>query len=141
MPTGFNHRRLSMLLAVLERRGGIRLHDQDTYVNVVGGIKLLETSCDLGIVTAIASAWRDTPVTAGTVVLGEVGLSGEIRSVANIGKRIMEASRLGFTRCLIPAGNARDFQSFENGRNIPEIQVIGVANLQSALKEAFQPGK
>ena len=91
-----------MLIAVLEKKVGMPLHTFDAYLNVVGGIRLEEPAADLGVLAAIVSSYRNRPVDPGMVFFGEVGLTGEVRSVGQTEKRIMEAARLGFTRCMIP---------------------------------------
>ncbi len=103
---GLDHNRLSMLLAVLHRHGGIMVGDQDVFVNVVGGVKVLETSADLALILSVISSFRDKPVADDLVVFGEVGLAGEIRPVANGQERLREAAKHGFTRAIVPAGNA-----------------------------------
>jgi DNA repair protein RadA/Sms len=97
---------MAMLLAVLHRHGGIAVHDQDVFVNVVGGIRVQETAADLPVLLAIVSSLRDRPLAAKTAMFGEVGLSGEIRPVANGEERIREALHHGFERILVPKGNA-----------------------------------
>jgi len=94
-------------MAVLEKRVGMQLHNYDAYVNVVGGLKIDEPACDLGVVTAIASSFRNIPVDMDTVLIGEVGLTGEVRAVSQIDKRIREAVRIGFKNCVVPAGNMK----------------------------------
>ena len=106
--TGFDARRLQMLLAVLEKRVGLRLGQYDVFVNVAGGVRIDEPAVDLGMALAIVSSLRDIPVDATAVAIGEVGLGGEIRSVSQVEKRIGEAGKLGFTRCFLPQGNARN---------------------------------
>lgn len=101
MTTGVDYNRTCMILAVLEKRVGLRLADKDVYVNVAGGLKLTEPAVDLGIAVALASSYRDRPVEAGLVVAGEVGLAGEVRAVQQVEKRLREAARLGFTRALV----------------------------------------
>lgn len=103
VPTGFNHRRLAMLLAVLERRAGLNLGMHDVFVNIAGGLKLEEPAIDLSIAAAVASAFRNRSCDPGTALAGEVGLGGEIRSVGRLDQRINEANKLGFTRMIIPA--------------------------------------
>jgi DNA repair protein RadA/Sms len=100
--TGFNHRRLSMLLAVLERRAGLNLGMHDIFVNVAGGLKLDEPAVDLGVSCAIASAFRNKAVDPEAVLVGEIGLGGEIRSVSQLDKRINEAQKLGFKKMVLP---------------------------------------
>ncbi len=103
---GLEHNRLAMLLAVLHRHGGIMVGDQDVFVNVVGGVKVLETSADLALILAVISSFRDRPLPRDLVVFGEVGLSGEIRPVQNGQERLREAAKHGFKRAIVPAGNA-----------------------------------
>jgi DNA repair protein RadA/Sms len=103
---GLDHNRLSMLLAVLHRHGGIMVGDQDVFVNVVGGVKVLETSADLALILSVISSFRDSPLPEDLVVFGEVGLAGEIRPVANGQERLREAAKHGFKRAIVPAGNA-----------------------------------
>jgi DNA repair protein RadA/Sms len=103
---GLEHNRLAMLLAVLHRHGGIMVGDQDIFVNVVGGVKVLETSADLALVLSVISSFRDRPLPRDLVVFGEVGLSGEIRPVPNGQERLREAAKHGFKRAIVPAGNA-----------------------------------
>lgn len=107
MATGLDYNRITMLMAVLEKRMGMQLYNHDAYVNVVGGIKIDEPACDLGIVAAIASSFRNQSVDPGIVMMGEIGLTGEIRAVSQIDKRIAEARRIGFKGCIIPAGNMK----------------------------------
>lgn len=103
---GLDQNRLSMLLAVLHRHGGIMVGDQDVFVNVVGGVKVVETSADLALILSVISSFRDQPLPSDLVVFGEVGLSGEIRPVANGQERLREAAKHGFTRAIVPAANA-----------------------------------
>ena len=102
---GLDHNRLSMLLAVLHRHGGILVGDQDVFVNVVGGVKVLETSADLALILSVISSFRDSPLPKDLVVFGEVGLAGEIRPVANGQERLREAAKHGFSRAIVPAAN------------------------------------
>ncbi len=102
---GLDHNRLSMLLAVLHRHGGIMAGDQDVFVNVVGGVKVLETSADLALIMAVISSFRDNPLPYDLVVFGEVGLAGEIRPVVNGQERLREAAKHGFKHAIVPAGN------------------------------------
>lgn len=103
---GLDHNGLSMLLAVLHRHGGIAVHDQDVFVNVIGGVKVLETSADLALILSVISSFRDAPLPQDLVVFGEVGLAGEICPVANGQERLREAAKHGFTRAIVAAGNA-----------------------------------
>ena len=101
--SGADASRVAMIIAVLEKRAGLRLVDQDVFVNVVGGIKLMDPSADAAIALAIASAHMNRAVPEGTVVLGELGLLGELRAVAQVGQRVTEAERLGFSQAILPA--------------------------------------
>lgn len=103
---GFDYNRALMMLAVLEKRGGLMLSSCDFYVNVIGGLTLDEPAADLALIVALASSFRDKPVPFDLAAIGEVGLTGELRSVNAINQRLSEVSRLGFTKCLIPARNS-----------------------------------
>lgn len=123
---GLDGNRLSMLLAVLNRHGGIFTGDQDVFLNVVGGVKVLETSADLAAVMAIVSSLKNQPLPHELMVIGEIGLSGEIRPVPSGQERIREAAKHGFTRAIVPKGNVP--------KDMPEgMQVIGVSRLSEAL--------
>jgi DNA repair protein RadA/Sms len=100
---GVDFNRLLLLTAVLSKRMGLRLHDQDVFVNVVGGLRISEPAADLSVAVAIASSYRDVPVADDLAIMGEIGLSGELRSISQAGKRLNEAARLGFKRCLLPS--------------------------------------
>lgn len=124
---GLDGNRLSMLLAVLHRHGGIFTGDQDVFLNVVGGIKVLETSADLAAVMAIVSSLKNQPLPHELMVIGEIGLSGEIRPVPSGQERIKEAAKHGFTRAIVPKGNVP--------KDTPAgMQVIGVSKLSEALE-------
>lgn len=127
--TGLDYKRLSMLLAVLERRAGMRVYGVDCFVNVVGGIRISETSTDLGIILAIASSLKNRPIQRGTVVIGEVGLGGELRPVYGIAARLKEADNMGFKMALVPCKNAQ-------GGNAG-LEVVGVSDVQEAVKYAL----
>lgn len=126
--TGFDPRRLQMLLAVLEKRVGLRLSGSDVFVNVTGGLKLSEPAVDLGMVAAIVSSFRDIAVSNSSVLIGEVGLGGEIRSVSQLDARIREASKLGFQDIWIP-GNA--------DRKDADVELIGVKSLDVLMDRLF----
>jgi DNA repair protein RadA/Sms len=123
---GLEQNRLNMLLAVLHRHGGLQVSDQDVYVNVVGGVKVLETSADLALLLAIVSSFRDRVLPRDMVIFGEVGLSGEIRPVPSGQERLQEAVKHGFTRAIIPRANMPK-QAIEG------MQVQGVTKLSEAL--------
>ncbi len=124
---GLEQNRLAMLLAVLHRHGGLQVGDQDVFANVVGGVKVLETSADLALLLAIVSSFRDRQLPPELVVFGEVGLSGEIRPVPSGQERLAEAAKHGFTRAIVPRGNAPKGE-------IRGMQVLGVAKLSEALE-------
>ncbi|MGK0441115.1 MAG: DNA repair protein RadA/Sms [Pseudohongiellaceae bacterium] len=124
---GLEQNRLAMLLAVLHRHGGLHVGDQDVFVNVVGGVKVLETSADLALLLAIVSSFRDQPLPQDLVVFGEVGLSGEIRPVPSGQERIVEAAKHGFSRAIVPKANMPR-------QPIEGMQVIGVTKLAEALE-------
>ncbi len=130
MATGIDYNRITLLMAVLEKKVGMLLHNYDAYVNVVGGLKLMEPACDLGIVTAVASSFKNKPVDIDTVIIGEVGLTGEVRAVNQIEKRVMEAMRIGFKSCIIPEGNMKIIKQM---KGIEEIDVKAVRNVQEVL--------
>ena len=130
MATGIDYNMITLLMAVLEKRVGMQLHNHDAYVNVVGGLKIDEPACDLGIIAAVASSFRNTAVDTGSVLIGEVGLTGEVRAVNQIDKRVMEAQRIGFKTCIIPAGNMK---VIKQAREIKGIDIKAVENVQEAL--------
>lgn len=103
--TGIDYNRLTMLMAVLEKKVGMQLYKYDAYVNVVGGIRLDEPACDLGIIASVAGSYLNQPIGSDVVMMGEVGLTGEVRPVSQAEKRIMEAQRMGFKKCILPSGN------------------------------------
>lgn len=127
--TGFDLRRLQMLLAVLEKRVGITTGAHDVFVNVAGGIRIEEPAADLGIASSIVSSLRDVPVDSQTVAIGEIGLGGEIRTIAYCDKRVQEAAKLGFKKIVIPQSNAKKMKS-SNG-----ITIVGVETIQEAIKQ------
>lgn len=125
---GFDANRLSLLSAVLEKRLGLNLADKDIFLNVVGGVKVMDPAADLGASLAVASSLLDKVVPHGTAILGEVGLSGEVRSVSQIVSRVNEAAKLGFTRCLVPKNNLN-----KSSLNPPDIRLVGVTTVREAL--------
>lgn len=126
---GFDFNRMALLLAVIEKRGGYFLGGLDAYINVVGGFRLDETSADLAVVMAIVSSIKEKPVPEDTVVFGEVGLSGEVRTVTNFEIRIKEAQRLGFKKCVVPkhALTKLDIKNYE-------IKLMGVSGIRDAIR-------
>ncbi|MBN1139709.1 MAG: DNA repair protein RadA [Anaerolineae bacterium] len=124
---GVDINRLLLLVAVLNKRVGLRLFDQDLFVNVIGGLKINEPAADLAVATAIASSFQNVSLPSDLAVMGEVGLSGELRAVSHLGRRLNEAAKLGFKRCIVPATRHRV-------RDVPEgLAVIPVRSLSEAL--------
>ncbi|MCM3218017.1 DNA repair protein RadA [Niallia taxi] len=131
MATGIDHNRVPLLMAVLEKRVGMLLQNQDAYLKVAGGVKLDEPAIDLAIAVSIASSFRDKTTRATDCIIGEVGLTGEVRRVSRIEQRVQEAAKLGFERVILPANNL-------SGLKAPEgIQLIGVSSVGEALKAAL----
>jgi DNA repair protein RadA/Sms len=131
-PTGVDHTRLLMLLAVLAKRVGLRTGQHDIYVNVVGGIDLKEPAADLGIAAAIASSLKERRVGSDIALVGEVGLGGELRAVTRVETRLREAARLGFRRCIIPHASLGGQQS-----KVEDMRLIAVASLAEAIEMAL----
>lgn len=128
---GFDFNRAALLLAVAEKRAGLKLNIFDAYINVIGGLQLDEPGADLPLVLAIASSYRDQPVDNDLVAIGEIGLTGEIRSVSNLSQRLAEVSRLGFRKCIIPYKTPEKLE-------IPEgLTVFKVKNLREAIEIAM----
>jgi len=127
--SGVDHRRVTLLLAVLEKRLGLRLGTFDVFVNVAGGVRLDEPPADLGIAVAIASSMQNKVVDPQAIVVGEVGLGGEVRAVAQLDKRLAEAQRMGFQRAIVPKSSVR------GAKHVAGVSVTGVERLDQALKE------
>ncbi|MTD32191.1 DNA repair protein RadA [Planomicrobium sp. YIM 101495] len=131
MATGVDQNRISLLMAVLEKRVGMMLQAQDAYIKVAGGVKLDEPAIDLAILASIVSSYRDQAPRPTDCIIGEVGLTGEVRRVSRVEQRVQEAAKLGFQRAIIPKSNL-------GGWDYPEgIRVIGVETVNDALKEIF----
>jgi DNA repair protein RadA/Sms len=124
---GIDANRVSLLLAVLEKRAGLALLGDDVYVNVAGGITVDEPAADLGVAAAVASSFRNRPVAPGTAVFGEVGLAGEIRAITQAPRRVREAAQMGFSRCLLPAGNLEGQDASDAGCRLIGVRTIGEA--------------
>ncbi len=129
--TGTDFNRVNLLMAVLEKRSGIQLSGCDAYVNLTGGMKIAEPAIDLGIVVAILSSFRNTPLDPGLVVFGEVGLGGEVRGVSQAPQRVAEASKLGFHTCVLPAANGTSVGVVKGIRLIP------VSNVQEVIEKVL----
>ena len=134
MATGLDYNRITMLMAVLEKRIGLQLYNYDAYVNVVSGLKIDEPACDLGIVSAIASSFKNQAVDRGFVMIGEIGLTGEIRAVSQVDKRITEAMRIGFKGCVIPSDNMKLAGQIQG---LGDFQIKPVGNLLEAFEILF----
>ena len=129
MSTGFDYNRMSMLLAVLEKRSGYFFSNCDAYINVVGGLRLDEPATDLSVALALISSLKDTPIRDDTLVIGEIGLGGELRTVSYCELRIKEAERLGFKRCIIPKHNLNTLSDGFKGN----IEIVGARNVNEAF--------
>ena len=125
---GIDYNRLAVLLAVLEKKVGINLGNQDVYINVVSGLKVNEPAIDLGIIASTISGYKNIPIDKRTVVMGEVGLTGEVRSINLIEKRIREAEKLGFKKCIIPESNKKLL------KDEYKLDIIGVKTISDAIK-------
>ena len=132
---GIDYNRSAMLLAVLEKRGGLPVANCDTYINVVGGLYLEEPAADLATMLSLASSYLDRPVGDDLAAIGEIGLSGELRQVSALNQRLSEIARLGFKRCMIPAGGR------ERAEQIPGLQLIPVKNVRQAISGVLGKGE
>ncbi|MFO7570803.1 MAG: DNA repair protein RadA [Smithellaceae bacterium] len=128
---GVDHNRVSLLVAVLDKICGLQLGGSDIFINVAGGVRVDEPAVDLGIVSAMASSFLDRPVNPRTVVLGEVGLTGEVRAVSQMDARIKEAARMGFTRCLVPKSNTARLTKTAN------MDICTITSLRELLENLF----
>ena len=127
MSNGFDYSRSMLLLAVLEKRGGLMVGGCDAYVNVIGGLYLEEPAADLAAVLSLASSFRDRPVPNDLAAIGEVGLTGELRAASALGQRLTEVKRLGFTKCMIP-------KRIQGKLSVPDgLELIRVANIREAM--------
>lgn len=126
---GVDFNRLALLIAVLEKKAGLMLGNQDVYLNVVGGMKISEPSIDLGIVAVVASSFKNISIPNDTVIMGEVGLTGEVRRINFIEKRLKEAEKLGFKTCIIPESNKKVL------KDSYKLDIIGVKNVREAMKK------
>lgn len=128
MANGIDYNRLTLLIAVLEKRAGFPLGNQDVYLNIVGGIRINEPALDLGVILSTASSYKNVPIPKDLIAIGEVGLTGEVRAVNMIEKRLKEAEKLGFKTCLIPESSKKLLKdSFH-------LDIIGVKNIIDAMK-------
>ena len=129
MSTGFDYNRMSMLLAVLEKRAGYFFSNCDAYINIVGGLRLDEPATDLSVALALISSLKDTPIRDDTLAIGEIGLGGELRAVSFCEQRVKEAERLGFSRCIIPKHNLKTLSDGFKGN----IEIVGASNVNEAF--------
>ncbi len=127
---GVDHNRLALLIAVLEKKVGLSLAGQDIFVNVAGGVRLNEPAVDLGMVAAVASSHLDKTLDARSLLLGEVGLAGEVRGITQPEIRVKEAAKLGFSRCILPAGNLKQVK-------VKGVELVGVRSAEEALERLF----
>jgi DNA repair protein RadA/Sms len=128
---GIDSNRVSLLVAILEKKVGYAVLAQDIFVNVAGGVRLAEPAVDLGVIVALASSHLNRSIDERTVLFGEVGLAGEVRAVSRPELRVKEAARLGFNRCLLPAGNLKNLDHPKG------MQLIGVHSAAEALEYLF----
>jgi len=132
--TGLDYRRLNIILAVIEKRMGIKLGGFDVFLNIAGGVRIDEPAVDLASAVSVISSYKDIPVDSGTLVVGEIGLAGEVRSVSQIERRVQEAAKLGFARAIVPRANFSTASSGRNGKSKMEIEIIEVQKLSEAVK-------
>ncbi len=126
---GLDYNRLTLLIAVLEKKTGLMLGTQDVYLNVVGGMRINEPSIDLGVIAVTASIFKNVPIPKDMVIMGEVGLTGEVRRINMIEKRLKEAEKLGFKTCIIPESNKKLL------KDKFKLDIIGARNINDALKK------
>jgi DNA repair protein RadA/Sms len=125
--TGYDYRRIAMLLAVLERRIGARLRDYDIFINIAGGLTVEEPAVDLAIAVAVLSSMNDVPIDSKACLVGEIGLGGEVRAVPQPEQRVQEALRLGFERVIVPKSNLKSLSAYKK-------QIVGVEKLKEAIE-------
>jgi DNA repair protein RadA/Sms len=132
LTTGFDGKRLEIILAVLAKRAGIDFSQHDVFVNVAGGLRVVEPGVDLGVCLAVASSRKDLPPHPDMIALGEIGLGGELRRIAHPERRIAEAARLGYSRVLLPRANARELGASRDG-----VRIVGAGTVVEALHEGL----
>ena len=123
---GTDYNRVNLLMAVIEKRVGIQMGDYDAYVNVAGGMKINEPAIDLALIMALISSYKNRVISPDTIVFGEVGLAGEVRAVSQAEQRVLEAKKLGFRKCILPAVSAKSIKKIDG------IELIGVNNIREA---------
>ncbi len=132
--TGLDYRRLSIILAVVEKRMGIKLGGFDVFLNIAGGVRIDEPAVDLASAISVVSSYKDIPVDSGTLVIGEVGLAGEVRSVSQIERRVQEAAKLGFKRAIVPHANFSSGSFGKGARSKLDIEIVEVQKISEAVK-------
>ncbi len=130
MAAGFDYNRMAMLIAILEKRAGYFMGNMDCYVNIVGGLRADEPASDLAVALSLISSLKDAIINSSTIVFGEIGLAGEIRTVNNCEQRIRECQRLGFKKCIVPRQNLKGLTKAD----FPDIEIIGVRNIREAFE-------
>jgi DNA repair protein RadA/Sms len=128
---GLDHNRVSLLVAVMEKKLGLHLMGHDIFMNVAGGVRINEPAVDMGIIAAIASSFLDRPIQNGTLTIGEVGLTGEVRAIGQVETRVREAKKMGFSRCLAPQDNLKRMPAVKG------IELLGVKNVTDAMEALF----
>ena len=128
---GIDHNRVALLVAVMEKKLGMHLMGHDIFINVAGGVKIDEPAVDMAIVAAVASSFLDRPIQKGTVILGEIGLTGEVRAIGRVETRVAEAKKMGFSRCLVPQSNLKRTTGMKG------IKLIGVKTVSEAMENLF----
>lgn len=126
--SGFDYNRLNLIIAVLEKRCGFFFGNSDTYLNIIGGLRISEPAADLAVATALASSLKDFIIPSDTILLGEIGLAGEVRTISGLEKRVLEAEKLGYTRCIVPKKNK--ITGFDT-----QAEIIGVSNLREVFSK------
>jgi len=128
---GIDQNRVALLVAVMEKKLGMHLMGHDIFINVAGGVKINEPAVDMGIVAAVASSFLDRPIQDGTIILGEVGLTGEVRAIGQVDNRTAEAKKMGFTQCLVPESNLKRMTAVKG------IKLKGIKTVEAAMEELF----
>ncbi len=128
---GIDHNRVALLVAVMEKKLGMHLMGHDIFINVAGGVKIDEPAADMAIVAAVASSFLDRPIQKGTVILGEIGLTGEVRAISRVETRVAEVKKMGFNRCLVPQSNLKRTTGMKG------IKLIGVKTVSEAMENLF----
>jgi len=128
---GIDQNRVALLVAVMEKKLGLHLMGHDIFINVAGGVKIVEPAVDMGIVSAIASSFFDRPIHKGTLIFGEVGLTGEIRGIGHVEIRVAEAKKMGFNRCLVPQSNLKRMTKIKG------MELLGVKTVSEAIENLF----